>query len=103
MWMLMNGEAAKGNADPGTGDQSWRTQETDLHIPLGLLAGINPAMQVICSCGCRLGEVEHLESSGIKLARTADGRQHFIPASWVVQVDDHVYLDRNIFDVKDDW
>src|SRR5687768_18555917 len=52
-------------------------------------ANVKERMDVIASCGKRIGVVDHVEGSAIKLTRmdSPDGENHFIPTSWVDHVD----------------
>ena len=63
----------------------------------GAVAAIREHMDVIGSCGNKLGKVDHVEGSSIKLTRhdSPDGLHHFIPASWVTRVDDKVHLSKS--------
>jgi len=60
-------------------------------------ADIKPHMQVISSCGCRMGTVDHMDGGAIKLTKndSPDGQHHFIPVGWVARVDEHVHLSKN--------
>ena len=67
---------------------------------------IRDHMDVICSCGARLGTVDHVEGDAIKLTRNdpeAGGRHHWIPLEWVENVDHQVHLNRNSMDAERDW
>ena len=80
----MGGPEAAGGADP---------------------AAIRPHMEVITSCGCRVGKVDHLEGGAIKLTRgdSPDGRHHFLPTGWVARVDEHVHLNKNADETRREW
>jgi hypothetical protein len=69
------------------------------------IAGITEHMDVIASCGKRIGTVDRVESGAIKLAKSdsPDGRHHFIPLSWVERVDSHVHLTKNSMDAEANW
>jgi hypothetical protein len=58
---------------------------------------IQPQMDVISSCGCNMGKVDHLEADSIKLTKndSTDGKHHYVPKGWVARVDEHVHLSRN--------
>jgi hypothetical protein len=66
---------------------------------------IKPHMDVIGSCGCKVGSVDHMEGGAIKLTQkdSLDGKHHFIPTGWVDRVDDHVHLNKNADDTKREW
>ena len=51
---------------------------------------IREHMDVIGSCGTKLGRVDHVQGSHIKLTKndSPDGMHHLIPMSWVTQVDE---------------
>ena len=59
--------------------------------------GIRPTMDVIASCGTKVGVVDGLEDDAIKLTRndSPDDQHHFVPLSWVAKVDRHVHLNQN--------
>jgi hypothetical protein len=58
---------------------------------------IRPQMEVISSCGCRVGTVDRMEGGVLKLTRkdSPDGRHHFVPMSWIDHVDEHVHLNKD--------
>jgi len=58
---------------------------------------IQPEMDVISSCGCNMGKVDHLEAGSIKLTKkdSTDGQHHYVPTGWVERVDEHVHLSHN--------
>jgi hypothetical protein len=62
-------------------------------------------MEVIASCGRKVGVVDHVEGSAIKLTRndSPDGKHHFIPTSWVERVDSHVHLTKNSMETEQGW
>ena len=67
---------------------------------------IKNKMDVIASCGTRVGAVDHLDGDTIKLAKndpTAGGVHHFIPLSWVQRVDSHVHLTKNSEEARREW
>lgn len=67
--------------------------------------GIKERMDVIGSCGNKLGVVDHVEGRTIKLTRkdSSDGQHHFIPMDWVVRVDSHVHLSKDCGEAKREW
>ena len=71
------------------------------------VADIQPKQEVIASCGTRIGKVDHLDgANSIKLMKNdpdSGGQHHWIPTSWVAQVDDHVHLNVNSEDAKNRW
>jgi hypothetical protein len=66
---------------------------------------IHEHMDVIGSCGNKLGVVDHVEGNSIKLTKndSPDGRHHYIPMNWVSRVDNHVHLSRNCGEAKREW
>ncbi len=67
---------------------------------------IQERMQVISSCGCRVGTVDHVEGGNIKLTKDdpqAGGQHHFIPVSWVDHVDSQVHLNTDADETRRDW
>jgi len=68
-------------------------------------ADIRPHMEVFSSCGCKVGTVDHLEGSAIKLTKndSPDGQHHFVPTAWVDHVDSHVHLNKNADETKRGW
>jgi hypothetical protein len=68
-------------------------------------ADIREHMDVIGSCGNKLGRVDHVEGSNIKLTRndSPDGLHHVIPMSWVQRVDERVHLNKNCGEAKKEW
>ena len=62
-------------------------------------------MEVIGSCGTRLGLVDRVENGAIKLTRDSggDGQHHFIPMDWVDHVDRHVHLKMDCGEAKKQW
>lgn len=69
------------------------------------LAAIKPDMAVFCSDGTHFAFVDHLESDNrtIKLARDATGYHHYIPVSWITQIDHALFLDRPTSQVMREW
>lgn len=67
--------------------------------------GIRNHMDVIASCGTKIGVVDGVEGNSIKLTRDAspDGQHHYIPLGWVDRVDDRVYLTKNSVDAQQGW
>jgi hypothetical protein len=66
---------------------------------------IREHMDVLGSCGNKLGVVDHVEGNSIKLTRndSPDGQHHYIPMNWVTRVDNHVHLSRNCGEAKREW
>ena len=68
-------------------------------------AQIREHMDVLASCGKKVGVVDHVEGDMIKLTRkdSPDGQHHLIPTGWVAQVDQQVHLNRNSEETERDW
>ena len=66
---------------------------------------IGDHMDVIASCGKKVGVVDHVESGTIKLTKgdSPDGQHHFIPVAWVDHVDSHVHLKKNSQETEQSW
>ena len=67
---------------------------------------IQEHMEVIASCGARIGKVDHVEGNIIKLTKNdpqAGGVHHFIPLEWVARVDSHIHLNKNSQDAMREW
>lgn len=67
--------------------------------------GIRERMDVIASCGTKVGVVDHVEGGVIKLTRndSPDGQHHFIPVGWVGNVDSRVHLTKNSEEAVRGW
>lgn len=56
---------------------------------------IKPDAPVVCSENGQFAVVDHMEGKDvIKLKKDDSGKHHFIPLSWVTEVDDKVHIDR---------
>jgi hypothetical protein len=66
---------------------------------------IQKHMDVIASCGKKVGVVDAVEGTSIKLTRkdSPDGNHHLIPESWVDHVDAHVHLNKNSAQTELEW
>ena len=69
------------------------------------IAGIKDHMEVIASCGKKIGVVDDVEANAIKLTRkdSPDEQHHFIPVSWVARVDGQVHLNKNSKEAVAEW
>jgi hypothetical protein len=69
------------------------------------IAGIREHMDVIASCGKKIGVVDRIEGNAIKLTKNAspDGQHHFIPTGWVDRVDSQVHLTKNSMETEQGW
>jgi hypothetical protein len=68
-------------------------------------ADIKERMEVVGFCGNKLGVVDHVGTDTIQLTRndSEDGLHHFVPMSWVENVDDKVQLNRDCGKAKAEW
>jgi hypothetical protein len=66
---------------------------------------IKEHMDVFGSCGNRLGQVDRVEGTSIKLTRDSagDNQHHFIPEGWVDHVDQSVHLNKDCGAAKREW
>ena len=101
-------EAAHTVAEKAGQAADWVKEKAGIgHKPMSAadMTAIQPQMEVISSCGCRVGTVDHLEGGAIKLTRkdSPDGQHHFIPTGWVARVDDHVHLNKDADETKTGW
>ena len=66
---------------------------------------IKEHMPVIGADGQQLGKVDHLDGGAIKLTKndSPDGQHHWIPMSWVTQVDEHVHISHSSQDAMREW
>jgi hypothetical protein len=73
--------------------------------PTRTTADIREHMDVMGSCGNKLGRVDHVQGDQIKLTKndSPDGMHHLIPMSWVNKVDNHVHLNKNCGEAARDW
>lgn len=73
---------------------------TDLGV-----AAIKEHMNVIASCGKKVGVVDHLDGGALKLTKkdSPDGQHHYIPLGWVERVDSHVHLTKNSKEAELGW
>ena len=84
----------------GSGPGAGSSSANDISV-----ANIREHMDVIGSCGNKLGRVDHVEGRNIRLTRndSPDGKHHLIPTSWVTQVGDQVHLDRSCGEAAREW
>ena len=67
---------------------------------------IKENMEVVCSDGLHVGNVDHMEgASRIKITSEdlEEGRHHLIPMDWVDHVDDQIHLNKPCKDVRAQW
>ena len=72
-------------------------EKVGLATPDRGVGAIAERMDVICSCGSKVGVVDHVEGATLKLTRkdSADGQHHYVPVKCVAKVDEHVHLKMN--------
>ena len=85
---------------PGRGNDELCTDGTNAGI-----AGIKVHMNVIASCGKKVGVVDEVGGGAIKLTKkdSPDDQHHFIPVGWVERVDSHVHLNKNSMETEQNW
>lgn len=65
---------------------------------------IREHMPVVCSEGGQFASIDHLDKGNtIKLSKDDNGQHHWIPTSWVTNVDDKVHVDRPGDQAMQDW
>jgi hypothetical protein len=67
---------------------------------------IREHMPVIAEGGMRIGTVDAIEGSSIRLMKSAPaahGQDRYIPLDWVESVSDHVQLNKNSDEVEREW
>ena len=69
------------------------------------MTDIKEHMEVIASCGRRVGVVDHVRNLCIKLTRkdSPDDKHHFIPLAWVERVDSLVHLKKSALETQQGW
>lgn len=78
------------------------------HAVGGAVSGatnIKEHQDVVASCGTKVGRVDHVEGTNIRLTKTdsPDGVHHLIPLTWVASVDDKVHLNKDHVAVQSGW
>lgn len=66
---------------------------------------IRKHMDVIASCGKKVGVVDRVQGTSIKLTKkdSPGGQHHRIPQAWVDHVDTHVHLTKNSAETEREW
>jgi hypothetical protein len=67
---------------------------------------IAEGMDVFCTCGTRIGKVDHVEGDRVKLAKNdtiSGGKHHWVPLDWVDRVDNRVHLNVDAGEARDGW
>lgn len=69
------------------------------------VGAIADGMDVIASCGKKVGVVDRVESGAIKLTKndSPDSQHHYLPIDWVERVDSHVHLTKDSRDTEANW
>jgi len=80
-------------------------EKTGLGESCGGVGAVEERMDVIASCGKKVGVVDHVEGQTLKLTKndSPDGQHHFIPAGWIDHVDSHVNLKKNSVEAEQGW
>lgn len=70
-----------------------------------VVADIKEHMNVIASCGKKIGVVDEVESTALKLTRkdSPDDQHHYIPLNWIARVDSQVHLNKNSIEAVSGW
>ena len=55
---------------------------------------IREHMPVVCSNNKQFASVDHVDGDFVKLTKDDKGQHHWIPQSWITNVDDKVHVDR---------
>ncbi len=65
-------------------------------------AALTEHMDVIAADGEMIGNVDHFQDGRIKLTKNdfPDGQHHFVPVEWIDHVDEHVYLNNSLADIR---
>lgn len=101
-------EAGKQVGECATKAVDWVKEKAGMGPAEGSDAGaaaIQPHMDVIASCGTKVGVVDRVEGGAIKLTKDScgDGMHHFLPAAMVARVDRHVHLNKNADEALAGW
>ena len=73
-------------------------------LPTTDTSQIKEHQPVVCSEGGQFATVDHLDADGtIKLTKDENGQHHWIPQSWVTQVDQQVHVDRPGKQAMQEW
>ena len=69
------------------------------------IASIKKHMDVIASCGKKVGVVDDVEDGALKLTKkdSPDNHHHFLPFGWIERVDNHVHLNKNSQETEQGW
>jgi len=69
------------------------------------VVGIEEEMEVIASCGKKIGVVYEVQGNSLKLSRkgSPDNQHHYIPLSWISELDDQIHLNKNSKEVIEGW
>jgi hypothetical protein len=89
-------------ADGASQAADWVKEKTGVGTPSG---EVRERMEVVGSCGNKVGIVDHVEGGAIKLTRndSPDGQHHFIPMGWIDHVDSKVHLTKNHVEAQQTW
>ena len=70
-----------------------------------VIGDIKEHMDVIASCGKKVGVVDQVGRGAIKLSKkdSPDGQHHFISVEWIERVDSRVHLNKNSMETEQNW
>lgn len=67
-------------------------------------AGVTGHMPVISADNQQIAAVDHLDTQDtVKLTRDDQGNHHWIPSSWVADVDDKVHINVSADQARREW
>jgi hypothetical protein len=101
-----NEQPARMGNQPAAVPQASTGYHTDQITALPSAFTIAEHMEVMASCGTRVGKVEQVVGHSLKLTKNdsqAGGKHHYIPLDWVQRVDRQVHLNKNSEDVMREW
>jgi hypothetical protein len=95
------------NTNKGAANDAGQMQNKSGRADAGVanLNDVREHMDVIASCGTKIGVVDHVDGNAIKLTKkdSKDGQHHWLPKSMIDHVDQHVHLNRNSEQAYREW
>jgi hypothetical protein len=64
---------------------------------------IREHMPIVCSNNMQFATVDGIDGSYVKLTKDEQGQHHWIPLSWITNVDDQVHVDRPGQQAMQEW